>query len=302
MNTKKIMKALFCCFLWGIAFPAMSLLYDGFEIMKGDTGGQILLAGIRFSFAGLLLFVYSRLGKGSQAAHGRISLRDGRNLFLFGIFQTGLQYALFYLSMNWLSGGRASLINTTNAFLSVLLAHFFTSDDKLTFKKALGCLIGFLGIFLICGDVSGTDTFKGDLMMFGSAFTFSMGNIICKRLTRTIPPLAVTAWQMLFGGLFLLATGLFLGGYPVHGTLQGWAVMIFFIFQSASAFAIWNSLLTEGSVASVGIFTSFIPVVGVLSSALLPNEPFPGKEVFFSMFCVVIGVALVNGPRGQNSL
>lgn len=299
MKTKKIMKALFCCFLWGIAFPSMSLLYDGFEIMEGDTGEQILLAGIRFSLAGFLLFVYNRLGKRRQAAHDGICPRNGLNLLLFGIFQTGLQYALFYLSMNWLSGGRASLINTTNAFLSVLLARFFMPDDKMNFKKALGCLIGFLGIFLICGDAGGAETFKGDLMMFGSAFTFSMGNIICKRLTRTIPALEVTAWQMLFGGLFLLATGLLLGGCHVHGTFQGWAVMIFFIFQSASTFAIWNSLLTEDSVASVGIFTSFIPVVGVLSSALLPNEPFPGREVFLSMLCVVIGVALVNGSQNR---
>ena len=46
--------AVFCCLLWGSAFPCIKLGYQLFEIPAGDTAAQILFAGIRFALAGVL--------------------------------------------------------------------------------------------------------------------------------------------------------------------------------------------------------------------------------------------------------
>ena len=47
--------ALFCCVLWGSAFPCVKIAYPLFKI--SDTGSQILFAGVRFFISGIITFI-----------------------------------------------------------------------------------------------------------------------------------------------------------------------------------------------------------------------------------------------------
>ena len=49
-----VVTAVFCCLLWGSAFPCIKVGYQLFEIPTGDSMSQILFAGIRFTLAGLM--------------------------------------------------------------------------------------------------------------------------------------------------------------------------------------------------------------------------------------------------------
>lgn len=285
--------AIFCCALWGLSFPCMGTIYRSFP-----TGGlpatQILLAGIRFAAAGgiLLLFSLSR-GEPILAALRRRPL----SLAGFGLLQTGLQYGCFYLSMSALPSGRASLINTTNAFLSVLLAHFFCAGDRLNRNKLAGCALGFLGILLLSGDISGNPAPWADVLMLLSALSFSAGNIVCQRLARHCRPVPLAGWQMLFGGGALTLAGILGGGSLRNGAAAGWLLTAFLIAQSAAAFSLWNLLLSMAPVSSIGIYTCLIPVVGVFSSLILPDEPPLTARVLGVLALCVLGVVFVNMPN-----
>lgn len=285
--------AIFCCVLWGTAFPCMVILYDAFDIADSQTAAQLLMAGIRFTGAGaLLVMLEGLLGHQPHRYTGKAFCCIAE----FGLLQTSMQYALFYLSMNWISGGRASLVNTSNAFLSVLLAHFFCAGDRMNRSKAIGCLLGTAGIVLLCGVSGQGNTLPGDLLMFLSALTFSVGNIICQRLTQRIRPMTLAGWQMLFGGLALCILALVSGVRLGAGNPAGWTAMVFLMLQSAVTFGIWSCLLTHSSVSSVGIYTCLVPAVGVLTSALLPGEPKPTAVTWLAMLLIVLGVAYVNRP------
>ncbi|MGM9612941.1 MAG: DMT family transporter [Butyricicoccus sp.] len=288
--------AIFCCVLWGTAFPCMVILYDAFGITDGQTAAQLLLAGMRFAGAGALLVMLEGL-RGHQPY--RYTGKAFCCMAGFGLLQTSTQYALLYLSMNWLSGGRASLVNTTNAFLSVLLAHFFCTGDRMNRSKAIGCLIGAAGLVLMCGVSGQGNTLPGDLLMFLSALTFSVGNILCQRLTQRIRPMTLAGWQMLFGGLILCMLAVAGGVRLRMDTPAGWAAMAFLALQSAVTFGIWSCLLTHSPVSSVGIYTCLVPVVGVLTSALLPGEPKPTAVTWLAMLLIALGVACVNRCKRQ---
>ena len=49
--------ALFCCALWGSAFPCIKIGYRLFQISAGDTGSVILFAGLRFALAGIMVIL-----------------------------------------------------------------------------------------------------------------------------------------------------------------------------------------------------------------------------------------------------
>ena len=49
--------AIFCCALWGSAFPCVKIGYRLFAISGDDTASQILFAGLRFTLAGILVIL-----------------------------------------------------------------------------------------------------------------------------------------------------------------------------------------------------------------------------------------------------
>lgn len=283
--------AVLCCVLWGTAFPCMEVLYQGFGVADGHIAGQLLLAGVRFSGAGLLLLAAEGLTghhplRHSPAAYCRMAG--------FGLLQTFAQYALFYLSMNWLAGGRASLLNTANAFFSVLLAHFCCANDRLTGRKAAGCLLGAAGLILLCGTDGASGSPLGDGLMLASALTFSIGNIVSARLTQHIRPASLTGWQMLLGGGALCLCGLAGGARLAAGTAAGWAALLYLLVQSAAAFSLWSALLARAPVSLVGMHTCIVPAVGVCTSALLPDAPPLTAFSMLSLLLIIWGVAFVN--------
>ena len=83
------------CLLWGSAFPGIKIGYALFHIGALDAATQILFAGCRFFLAGLLV-----IGIGSLATRRFLLPKDAsewKHAFVISLFQTILQYVLFYL-------------------------------------------------------------------------------------------------------------------------------------------------------------------------------------------------------------
>ena len=59
----KSLLAIFCAFGWSLAYPLIKIGYQEFQVAAGDLGGKILFAGIRFLFAGVLVWGFCSLRK-----------------------------------------------------------------------------------------------------------------------------------------------------------------------------------------------------------------------------------------------
>jgi drug/metabolite transporter (DMT)-like permease len=70
-------------------------------------------------------------------------------LALLGVTQTSLQYVFFYIGLAFTTGVKGSIMNATGTFFSVLLAHFIYQNDKLSYNKTLGCVLGFAGVMVV---------------------------------------------------------------------------------------------------------------------------------------------------------
>jgi drug/metabolite transporter (DMT)-like permease len=65
-------------------------------------------------------------------------------------------------------------MNATGTFFSVLLAHFIYQNDKLSYNKTLGCILGFAGVMLV--NLRWSDfsfVWKGDGFVVLAAFILS---------------------------------------------------------------------------------------------------------------------------------
>ena len=69
-------------------------------------------------------------------------------LLVLGIVQTALQYFFFYNGLANVTGMQGAILNSSGTFFTVLLAHYFYVNDKMTIQKAIGLLAGFGGIII----------------------------------------------------------------------------------------------------------------------------------------------------------
>lgn len=294
-RTGVFLLATLCCLLWGSAYPAIKTGYVLFGIGKGDTAAQLLFAGYRFVLAGALLL-------GAAAAMGRPVLalkgRQWCQVALLGLTQTGVQYVFFYIGLAHASGVKSSIMNATGVFFSVVLAHFLYADDRLSHRKALGCLVGFLGVVVVnLGGTGGHFDFDFRVMGEGfvtiAAFVLAAASIYGKRLSRDVDPLVMTGWQLAIGGLLLTGIGLAGGGHLVSATLPSAMLLLYLAVLSSFAFAVWSLLLKHNPVGLIAAFNFLIPVSGVLLSALFLGETLLHWSYLAALLLVCAGIWLV---------
>ncbi|MFL0374282.1 DMT family transporter [Paenibacillus amylolyticus] len=286
-----------CCLLWGSAYPSIKLGYIAFNILPEDIASKYVFAGYRFTLAGLLLLLLSRIVRKEKL---QLSRPQWTGLIMLGILQTGLQYMFFYVGVANTTGVKGSIMNATTTFFSVVLAHFIYKNDKLSRNKIVGCLLGFVGVIIV--------NFHTDLLAFSFSFTgegfviiaaliFSVTALYAKRLTATIDVLIITGVSLFVGGLVLTMLGLSLGGRVTHFTLESTSNLIYLALLSSVAFCLWNMLLKYNKVGRVSVYNFLIPVFGALLSALFLGETILELKNLAALLFVSVGIYLVNRVR-----
>ena len=186
--------ATLCCLLWGSSYPAIKSGYELFQIATDDIPSKVVFAGYRFLFAGALLLLFALA---QRKPIGRLTPTQFGQLTLLGLTQTSLQYTFFYIGLAYTTGVNGSIMNATGTFFSVLLAHFIYHNDKLSYNKTLGCVLGFAGVMLV-NFHSGLSDFqfvwKGDGFVVLAAFILSAATLYGKRISRTVDPTVMTGW------------------------------------------------------------------------------------------------------------
>lgn len=284
--------ALVCCALWGSAFPCVKIGYELFHIE--NAGSQILFAGYRFFMAGVFTFLL-----GCVLEKRVITMKKASMPYVFGqgILQTTVQYVCFYIGLAHTTGAKGSVINASNAFFSIIAAHFLMKSEKLTWKKVLGCLVGFAGIIIINlepGAWGSGFSFWGEGMVLICAFSYGLSSVTLKMISDREKPVTITAYQLLFGGAVLILTGVVSGG-NVHGfNAKSSLLLLYMSLLSTVAFSIWAELLKYNSVGKVAIFGFSIPVFGVALSAVFLGEQVVSVKNLAALVCVSIGIIIIN--------
>lgn len=285
--------ATLCCLLWGSAYPAIKNGYELFNIATGDIPSKLVFAGYRFVFAGLVLLAIAAIGKKPLLAFDR---RTFGQITVLGFVQTTLQYVFFYIGLAHATGVKSSIMNATGTFFSVLLAHFIYKNDRLSFNKVLGCLVGFAGVMVVnfsAGLLSFDFTLLGEGFVVIAAFVLSAGSIYGKKISQKVDSVVLTGWQLAIGGLMLTVAGFATGGAVTDFTLKSTALLLYLIALSSAAFALWTILLKHNRVSTVTVFNFMIPVFGTLLSALFLGESFLEWKNAAALVLVCVGIWLV---------
>jgi drug/metabolite transporter (DMT)-like permease len=299
-RTGVFLLAILCCALWGSAFPAIKSGYALLQVAPTDIASQLLFAGWRFALAGVILLI---VAVGMKKPVLAMSGRQAGQVALLGLTQTAIQYVFFYIGLAHATGVKSSIMNATSVFFSVVLAHFIYADDRLSGRKALGCLIGFLGVVVV--NLGGGGEFGFDFTLLGegfiviAAFVLAAASIYGKRLSRNLDPMVMTGWQLAIGGLILTAAGVAMGGRIQGLDLTSGTLLLYLALLSSVAFAVWSLLLKHNPVGMIAAFNFLIPVFGVSLSAFFLGESMLRWSYLIALILVCAGIWLVTRPNAS---
>ena len=289
-----VLIAVFCSLLWGSAFPVLKVSYVEFQIAAEDVSAKIVFAGMRFLLAGILVLAFLFI---SNRKYLLVTKKQFIVLMILGLIQTALQYFFFYNGLANVTGMQGAILNSSGTFFTVLLAHYFYVNDKMSPKKAVGLLAGFTGIIVANWGQGFTFdfTFTGEGYMILSGVTSAVATIMAKELARGIHPFAITGWQFSFGALLLLLVGLpQLEENAMVFTPFGWGLFLYSALLSAVAFALWYAVLKYNPAGEITMYKFIIPVSGsILSAVFLPEEKMT-VTILIALVLVAIGIIIVN--------
>ena len=278
--------ALVCTFLWGSASPCIKLGYALFEIPSSETWTQILFAGIRFVFAGILTILIGSALNRKLLLPTKSSVPSIAKL---AVFQTILQYIFFYIGLAHNSGVKASIINGSNTFFVILVS-------SLIFR---GCVIGFAGVIVVSMNGQKIDmnlSLMGDGSLFLCAISYAVSSCLMKNYSKKDNPVMLSGYQFIFGGIVMVILGLIMGGRITHVSVNAMLMLFYLACISAVAYSIWGILLKYNPVSKVAIFGFTNPVFGVLLSAwwLREGSKELGINALIALVLVCIGISIVN--------
>lgn len=284
-----------CTLLWGSAFPCIKLGYEFFNLSTNDIPSKLLFAGIRFFVAGLIVIFINTLQTKRLTRPNRSNIKG---VLIVSIFQTILEYIFFYISMSHTSGVKGSIIDASGFFFVVILAHYFYKNDKLSFIKIVGCILGFLGIVLVnIKGLSASDfsfNLLGDGFMILAALFFAIGSLLSKNVCEKSDAAMVTGYQLGIGGFVLIIIGLVTGGSINRIILPGILLLIYMAFLSAIAFTIWTTLAKYNKISKIAVYNFLTPIFGALLSSLFLGDKLFTWNNLLALGLVCLGIYIIN--------
>jgi drug/metabolite transporter (DMT)-like permease len=278
---------------FALSFVATKTALKGFE--------PLLIALVRFMLAGAILWVVWRL----RPVREPLTRAELGRLALIGFVSLTVYFSFENLGIARTSASEAAiLIATIPIFVAVIGA--FVPAERPTGRQWAGILLSFAGIvaLVLAAGRAGGGSLTGDLLVLAASVSGAAYAMLARRLLVSRSALFVTAWQNLFGALFMaplaFIEALVVGIRRPTVTAAG-GVLFLTLVCSIVAYLLLNYAFRFLPASRVSVFINLTPVVAVASAYLLLGERLTPAQGLAAVV-VVAGVWVANsGGRGAGA-
>ena len=270
-----------------IALLVPIILGFGFVIAKPAMQyfPPYLLMGLRFTIPALILVWWFPPPKGLYF-----------DLFKVSLIGSTLQYGLTYTGLNIIDASSAVLLVMLEVPFGIVIA-FFLLKEIPTVKNIIGLIIAFIGVFILTGAPNLEGKYIGVSLVLLGAFTWSLGAVMAKSLSKKIGAFALMTWLCVFSGPMLLLVSLVFDGNPISyfisANINSWLTVIFLgFFLQPVGYGAWYYVLKRYPVNKVMPVLLILPVTGLITSVFLLGES-PPNQVILGGAIIIFGVGMI---------
>jgi len=215
---------------------------------------------------------------------------------LVGVCNITIPFSLIAIGTNKIDSYLAAMLMSTTPITGSILAHFFIKDEKITFLKSLGIILGFTGILLLFFDkliINESNYLFVLIIILGSTFYSISGIIILKKLKK-LGNLNVTTSTLIWSVITLLPLSFILEEpFKSTPTLES-TLSLIYLGVVATGFAWWLrfKILAKNGIVFQTQVTYLIPIFGIVFGVLILDEQITWK-VLASLIIIISGIYIV---------
>ncbi len=275
--------------LWGASFLFIEVAVPAL--------GPLLLVDLRVLLAAAALALCAVIVGRLPALRAR-----WREFLVLGGLNAAAPFTLIATSQVNLTASLAAILNSTTPLFAAVVAAAWIGE-ALTVKKAVGLLLGVVGVAVLVG-LDPVPLSRIVLLSVGAsllaAFFYALGGVYAKRAFLGVSPLGMGIGQQAGAAAILLPPSIatFPGEPPAITVVL--SVLGLALLSTAVAYLLYFRLITSVGPTKTLTVTFLVPVFGMLFGVLLLEEPF-GPGTLVGLAIILSGVALVTGifPEGK---
>ena len=276
--------------VWGSSFLWIKVAVQ--EVGPATLVGYRLLIGL----IGLAVVVAAR----------RPSLpRDRRTLFVLGVVgitNTALPFILISWGEQFIDSAIASILNGTVPLFTIVIAHLFLHDDRITPARILGLITGFIGVVVLMSRDLGAESRAGSVLgqaaVLAAALSYAGSSVFARRNLRQVDSVVQAFLPLISADTVAWVTAL-----ASEAPLQvprlpiTWLALVWLgLLGSCLAYLLYFHLLHAVGPTRATMVTYVFPVVGVILGVVFLNELADWHLVVGAML-VALGIGVVNLRR-----
>jgi len=219
------------------------------------------------------------------------------NFFILGMINITLPFVLVSSAEQVIDSGTASILNAANPLFTILLSPIFIRDDRITWAKVIGLVVGFVGVYLlIAPGLSGgwNANLAGQVMMLGATLCYALGSIYARIKSTQLPP-TVAAFLQIAAATVITWILVFTTErpivFPTHAIT--WVAFAWLgLLGTAIAYIIYFYLLHRIGPTRISMITYIPPLVGVILGIIFLGESFYWQAILGGAL-ILSGITLV---------
>ena len=275
--------------VWGGSFFFNGIALREFATLSNVTA-RVGLAALA------LLFLMKMMGQGIQ-----LNRQILKAFFGMSFLNNVVPFSLIVWGQQHIASGVASILNATTPLFTMLVAHWFTTDEKINPRCLLGVLTGMGGVGLMMGlDSMESSGFHllGQSAILLAAFSYGLAGVYGKRFAQLeIPPLATATGQLCASSMILIPLTLWIDqpwtmtipSIEGMGSLLGIALL-----STALAYVIYFRLLKTAGATNLLLVTLLIPVSAIILGVFLLDESLEPQHLS-GMAVISLGLLIMDG-------
>jgi drug/metabolite transporter (DMT)-like permease len=253
--------------------------------------GPITIAFLRCFFGTIPLVLICYLRKIKIEAFSK----DWYWFAAIGIINLVIPFFLIAYGVQKVQSNLAAILMASTPLTAAVLAHFFTSNEKINLIKSVGILIGFSGIVFLFFDeilINENNFFSAFLILFGSCF-YVVGGVLTLRISNKKNE-NVTASICIWATLFLFPISMFIEQpWNLTPRLDSTISLIYLgVFSTGIAWLLRFYILKKNGLVFQAQVAYLIPIFGVILGFIFLKEEITSR-VALSLLAVILGIYLV---------
>ncbi len=284
---------------WGLLL-FLSLLWGGSFFFIGvavKALPPLTLVSLRVGLAALLLLGILKVSGITMPREPHI----WRGFLVMGLLNNAIPFTLIVWGQSQIASGLASIFNATTPLWAVLLAHVFTTDEKLTPLRLAGLLGGLAGVAAMIGPAA-LQGLGGNVLAQAAvvlaAISYAFAGLYGRRFSRLgVAPMATATGQVLGSSLILLPLSLVLDQpwllpWPSSDVIA--AVLGLAALSTALGYTLYFRILATAGTTNLQLVTFLIPPSAILMGVLWLDESLSLNQLI-GMALIGFGLACIDG-------